>query len=179
MIARLLQEIKEVFAWNELEKQQKIRLCLERAMQSDNVRMWRERLVNRSLEQLSTQCFLIQIRLAEQLDCILLAIHTTVLLLPNASDISVMSIHTHVEIRTIAFTIPGILFTVSHAEHLAHKVHDRIAPCTQPTNDLEGVRKHLFLALANRHPPYDLTLQLKPVTKDVTRRQDVNRARRE
>jgi len=49
MVASLLQEVEEIWAWNELEKEKKEAGSLEGTMKGDDVGMWRKRLMDGDL----------------------------------------------------------------------------------------------------------------------------------
>ena len=106
MVSRLLEEVKQVFAWNELQKKKKKCTSLERTMQRHDVGMRTQGLMQCSLyamvllklsarlrngiktylEELAFQRLWIEIRFTEHLDGILPAIDP---LFPLSNDIAV------------------------------------------------------------------------------------------
>jgi hypothetical protein len=74
MIAWLFQKIKEVLAGNVFEEQKEIGRRFEGTVERDDIRVCRQRLMNRCLEHLRAQSFLVKVGLGQTLESVLATI---------------------------------------------------------------------------------------------------------
>jgi len=124
VIPRLLKEVEEILAGHKFQEKKQEGRCLQCTMERHDVRVGGQRLMDRCLKHLRRQLLLVEISLAEKLDCILLAI----LCRPAPKAVLVIHVIQHQAIVTR---------TLSTVENLTDKVDNGIRTCSESTNDLE------------------------------------------